>query len=439
MQSRVHLREGRGGLPKDDREAARLYKLAADQGNAAAQFNLGFMYEKGHGVPQDDCGCAALVSQVGRPGRRLRSIQSRVHVRERPGRPRRTMRAARSGIESSPPTRETPARNAISGSSTTEGRGGLPKDDREAARLYKLAADQGNAAAQNNLGVFYEQGRGGLPKDDREAARLYKLAADQGNAIAQVNLGVFYEQGRGGLPKDDREAARLYKLAADQGDARRKAISGSSTRTAAAACRRTSARPRASTSSPPTRETPAGKPISGSSTRMAVAACRRTTARPRASTSSPPTRETHSGKSISGSSTRRAVAACRRTIARPRASTSSPPTRETPAAQVNLGVFYENGRGGLPKDDREAARLYKLAADQGNARAQGNLGVFYEQGRRRPAEGRPRGRAPLSAWQRSLSITPPLSRNLPATACMFFPFSAKMLCYVPHRAAVKLR
>ena len=120
---------------------------------------------------------------------------------------------------SSPPIRETPSRRSISAFFYEKGRGGLPKDDREAARLYKLAADQGNAAAQNNLGVFYENGRGGLPKDDREAARLYKLAADQGNAAAQNNLGIFYEQGRGGLPKDDREAARLYKLAADQGDA----------------------------------------------------------------------------------------------------------------------------------------------------------------------------------------------------------------------------
>jgi TPR repeat protein len=61
-------------------------------------------------------------------------------------------------------------------------------DDREAARLYKLAADQGNAAAQAYLGIFYEQGRGGLPKDDREAAHLYKLAADQGNVYAQAGL-----------------------------------------------------------------------------------------------------------------------------------------------------------------------------------------------------------------------------------------------------------
>ena len=29
------------------------YRLAADQGNACAQYNLGIMYAKGQGVPQD--------------------------------------------------------------------------------------------------------------------------------------------------------------------------------------------------------------------------------------------------------------------------------------------------------------------------------------------------------------------------------------------------
>jgi TPR repeat protein len=37
---------------------------------------------------------------------------------------------------------------------------------------------QGSAAAQFNLGVFYANGLGGVAKDEREAARLYKLAAD---------------------------------------------------------------------------------------------------------------------------------------------------------------------------------------------------------------------------------------------------------------------
>ncbi len=98
------------------------------------------------------------------------------------------------------------------------GTGGLPKDDREAVRLYQLAADQGNSGAQHNLGIMYRDARGGLQQDDREAVRLFKLAADQGEAYAQANLGFMYANGRGGLPQDEREAVRLYKLSARAGN-----------------------------------------------------------------------------------------------------------------------------------------------------------------------------------------------------------------------------
>ena len=46
--------------------------------------------------------------------------------------------------------------------------------------------------AQHNLGMDYAQRPGG----DREAARLFKLAADKGLAQAQFNLGLFYIHGR---------------------------------------------------------------------------------------------------------------------------------------------------------------------------------------------------------------------------------------------------
>jgi TPR repeat protein len=36
-------------------------------------------------------------------------------------------------------------------------------------------------------------------------------------------------------------------------------------------------------------------------------------------------------------------------------------------------MFYEQGRGGLPKDEREAVRLYRLAAEHGEPRAQAAL------------------------------------------------------------------
>jgi len=41
------------GVPQDDQEAVRWYRLAAEQGHAAAQVNLGILYGKGLGVLQD--------------------------------------------------------------------------------------------------------------------------------------------------------------------------------------------------------------------------------------------------------------------------------------------------------------------------------------------------------------------------------------------------
>ncbi len=47
---------------------------------------------------------------------------------------------------------------------------GVLKDDAEAVRWFRLAADQGHATGQNNLGFMYASGRGVL-KDEAEAIR----------------------------------------------------------------------------------------------------------------------------------------------------------------------------------------------------------------------------------------------------------------------------
>jgi len=97
------------------------------------------------------------------------------------------------------------------------GEGALPRNDREAERLYRLAAEQDFPGGQANLGVLYATGHGGLPRNDREAVRLWMLAAEHEDAQAQNNLGRMYAEGRGGLPRDNREAARMWRMAADQG------------------------------------------------------------------------------------------------------------------------------------------------------------------------------------------------------------------------------
>jgi TPR repeat protein len=41
------------GVPQDYKEAIKWYRRAAEQGNDRAQYNLGLMYDNGDGVPQD--------------------------------------------------------------------------------------------------------------------------------------------------------------------------------------------------------------------------------------------------------------------------------------------------------------------------------------------------------------------------------------------------
>ncbi len=48
-----YMYKGGKGVPQDDAEAARWYRRAAEQGNAIAQFYLGIMYATGGGVQED--------------------------------------------------------------------------------------------------------------------------------------------------------------------------------------------------------------------------------------------------------------------------------------------------------------------------------------------------------------------------------------------------
>lgn len=180
---------------------------------------------------------------------------------------------------------------------------GVAKDEREAVRWYRLAAQQGDADAQNNLGGMYAFGRG-VAKDDREAEHWWRLAAEQGNPAAQHNLGWMYANGLG-VAKDEREAVRWYHLAAEQGWASAQFNLGV----------------------------------------MYV-----------------------NGRGVPKDE-REAVRWFRLAAQQGLA-----------LAQSKLGFMYALGQG-VAKDDREAVRWWRLAADQGDASAQFNLGIMYHNGR----------------------------------------------------------
>jgi TPR repeat protein len=63
----------------------------------------------------------------------------------------------------------------------------VAQDLTEAARYYRLAAEQGFAFAQSNLGHLYSDGEG-VAQDFVEAAQLYGLAAAQGQVEAVDGL-----------------------------------------------------------------------------------------------------------------------------------------------------------------------------------------------------------------------------------------------------------
>lgn len=93
-----------------------------------------------------------------------------------------------------------------------------------AAEEYQEAAGQGDADAQNNLGLMYANGHG-VPKNDSKAVEWLQKAADQGHANAQGLLGLMYADGRG-IPKDKHKAVEWFQKAADQGHVRAQYVLG---------------------------------------------------------------------------------------------------------------------------------------------------------------------------------------------------------------------
>src|ERR1700751_4216115 len=101
--------------------AFRLWRPFADQGNANAQVNLGLMYAKGQGTPQNYAEALKWFRLAANQG-------------------------------------ETAAQFNL-GLMYATGEG-VPQDYAEALKWYRLAAAQGNANAQSNLAVMYVKGQG---------------------------------------------------------------------------------------------------------------------------------------------------------------------------------------------------------------------------------------------------------------------------------------
>ncbi len=202
------------GVAKDEAEAVKWYRKAAEQGHVKAQNNLGMCYALGEGVAQDygeavkwfrkaaEQGYAGAQNNLG-----LCCEKGQGVAQDKTEAVKWYRKAAEQGVA-----------QAQCGLGTCYAKGkGVAQDYGEAVRWYRKAAEQGDAVAQCNLGWCYAKGEG-VAQDYVEAAKWYRKAAEQGYAAAQYNLGLCYDNGNG-VAQDYVEAVKWYRKAADQGNA----------------------------------------------------------------------------------------------------------------------------------------------------------------------------------------------------------------------------
>ena len=94
---------------------------------------------------------------------------------------------------------------------------GVKQSDKKTIELYEMAAKRGNATAQYNLGLFYDQGIHGLTQSSKRAFEYYTLAAEQGDAEAQYSLGRMYAIGDG-IETSNSKAREWWTKSAAQGN-----------------------------------------------------------------------------------------------------------------------------------------------------------------------------------------------------------------------------
>ena len=189
-------------------------KARAEKGEAAAQSELGLMYDLGQGVAPDRAAAVKWLRQAAEQGQAGAQLLLGVHYQNGDG-------VRQDHVEAVKWLRQAAAQGGAAAQyslGVCYDRGyGVRQDDAEAVKWYRKAAAQGDAMAQYNLGVCYARGRG-VAQDYIEAAKWYLKAAEQDVLAAEYNLGLCFHDGRG-VTRSYPEAVKWFRKAADQGDA----------------------------------------------------------------------------------------------------------------------------------------------------------------------------------------------------------------------------
>ena len=172
----VIYREGRYGVPRDDKTAFGWFKRAVDANCVRACLDLGAAYARGAGVTKDD-------------------------------------KLAFDQFKKAAGANEAVGHYNV-GLFTRQGRA-VKKDERAAIDSFKHAAELGSVPAMFQLGEMYLNGIG-VSKDDKIAFTNFRKAAEKKNAPAQYLLGVMYAKGWG-VERDLGQGIDWCASAASQG------------------------------------------------------------------------------------------------------------------------------------------------------------------------------------------------------------------------------
>ena len=208
---------GFDGLPRNDEQARKWFAAGASLGHPGAQAQYGYMLHDGVGGTADLASALAWLKKAAVAGDpygsalygfyrvRATSLDSGISLATEVG---YLERAADAG--------QLVAQSTL-GLVVYKFGHGVPADHEKAARFTRMAADQGYAPAQTELGERYIYGQG-VARDPSLAVAWLRKASAQHSARADGLLGRLTLDGSGGLTADPVAAAHRIKAASDAGD-----------------------------------------------------------------------------------------------------------------------------------------------------------------------------------------------------------------------------
>ena len=236
-------KHGKGVLP-DLQRAIEWYTKAAEQGYAFAQNDLGVTLvriEEKIATINSQIENGAFVSQAlewfekaaeqDNPTAQyniaaMHFIESRYHFSENSTEANELFQIGISWCKKAVKHDYPPAQNELAGIYLL-GSHGVNQNLEKAMELYLKAAmpinewktlyKNGYVLAQHSLGTIYAEGIG-VKQNYKEALKWYRKAAAQGHAKSQFSLGLLYYRGNG-VNRDLKASANWYQKAAEQGDA----------------------------------------------------------------------------------------------------------------------------------------------------------------------------------------------------------------------------